>query len=52
MCQGEIVEMGETDEVFSDPQHPYTQRLIAAIPTLERALAGATAADLLSGTPR
>ena len=30
---------GKTDEVFRNPQHPYTQQLIAATPNLERALA-------------
>ena len=28
------------------PQHPYTQRLLAAVPTMERALAGETTAEL------
>ena len=32
MCQGEVVESGRTEEVFSDPQHPYTRALIEAVP--------------------
>jgi ABC-type glutathione transport system ATPase component len=46
MHDGRIVEQGSTAEVYDAPQDPYTQRLVRAIPTLRRALAGATAHDL------
>lgn len=32
MYQGEIVEIGESDQVLKAPEHPYTRQLIAAVP--------------------
>ena len=34
MEKGRIVEEGPSDQLFAIPQHPYTQRLLAAIPRL------------------
>ena len=34
MEKGRIVEEGPSDQLFANPQHPYTQRLLAAIPRL------------------
>lgn len=33
MYLGEIVEIAETETLFSDPQHPYTEALLSSIPT-------------------
>jgi peptide/nickel transport system ATP-binding protein len=46
MNAGEIVETGTVEQLWRDPQHPYTQRLLAAVPTMERALAGESTAEL------
>jgi peptide/nickel transport system ATP-binding protein len=29
---GRVVEQGHPDELFQRPQHPYTRRLLAAVP--------------------
>jgi len=31
MYNGEIVEQGETDQIFNDPRHEYTKELVAAV---------------------
>ena len=35
MYNGEIVEQGDAEELLLLPQHPYTQQLLAAVPTVE-----------------
>lgn len=34
MYAGEVIEVGTVYEIFEDPKHPYTQRLIGSIPDL------------------
>jgi peptide/nickel transport system ATP-binding protein len=36
MHQGQIVEQGETQQIFNDPQDPYTKKLLAAAPLLTK----------------
>jgi peptide/nickel transport system ATP-binding protein len=36
MHGGKIVELGQTQQIFAHPQHPYTQTLLAAAPLLAR----------------
>lgn len=35
MRQGEISESGSSQEVFNNPSHPYTKKLLAAVPKIE-----------------
>jgi oligopeptide/dipeptide ABC transporter ATP-binding protein len=35
MYAGEIVEEAETEKLFTDPRHPYTQGMLRAIPSLD-----------------
>ena len=37
MKDGEVVESGDVDAVFTRPAHPYTRRLLAALPVLPAA---------------
>ncbi|MBL5974204.1 MAG: ABC transporter ATP-binding protein [Candidatus Leucobacter sulfamidivorax] len=38
MYRGELVEVGDGDQVTRDPQHPYSRRLLAASPVADPAL--------------
>ncbi|MDY7106644.1 MAG: ABC transporter ATP-binding protein [Actinomycetota bacterium] len=35
MYLGEIVEIGDTEQLFEDPIHPYTKSLLSAVPVLD-----------------
>ncbi len=37
MCQGDVVEHGATEDILARPQHPYTRKLLAAMPHREPA---------------
>ena len=34
MKDGRVVDQGEVHDVFTAPRHPYTQQLLASLPTL------------------
>ncbi|MDT0156676.1 ABC transporter ATP-binding protein [Microbacterium sp. ARD32] len=46
MNQGEIVEAGDSTEILTNPRHPYTQRLVAAAPSLASKRIGAHAHEV------
>ncbi|GLT11880.1 peptide ABC transporter ATPase [Sulfitobacter porphyrae] len=48
MQHGEIVEQGPTREIFDNPQHPYTLKLLSAEPTGSPAPAPAEAPEIVS----
>lgn len=45
MREGEIVEIGDTEEIFSAPKHPYTKTLLEAIPDPRSRYLGTTRTD-------
>ena len=38
MYAGRVVETGETEQIFGDPQHPYTASLLSSVPRVDRSL--------------
>jgi peptide/nickel transport system ATP-binding protein len=43
MKDGEIVEMANSDEIYANPRHPYTQQLLAAAPGVDAMMTGRAA---------
>ncbi|MCP4734068.1 MAG: ABC transporter ATP-binding protein [Bosea sp.] len=37
MCQGDVIEQGRSEDILARPQHPYTRKLLAAMPHREPA---------------
>ena len=49
MTEGQVVEEGAMEQVFTDPQHPYTRRLLAAEPKGGALSAPTDAAEVMRG---
>lgn len=50
MYAGQIVECGRSEDVFSNPLHPYSRGLTASIPRLHRSGAGQAVLPVIPGT--
>ncbi|CAM3784876.1 ABC transporter ATP-binding protein [Nocardiopsis rhodophaea] len=51
MYQGDVVERGRAAEVFAHPRHPYTRRLLSAVPRMKTDGHDAAAPDAWSDAP-
>jgi oligopeptide transport system ATP-binding protein len=51
MYLGRIVEIGEQEKVYSNPQHPYTRALLSAVPVPDPKLRGMVGQIVLEGDP-
>lgn len=49
MYLGRVVEIGDADEVYENPQHPYTQSLLSAVPIPDPVMAKKSQRIVLSG---
>lgn len=51
MYMGKIVEHADRLSLFNNPQHPYTQALLSAVPTVDKAARAAQKRILIPGDP-
>lgn len=51
MYLGKIAELGSTEQIFEDPEHPYTQALLESVPRAEVAEQGRRVATLSGDVP-
>jgi oligopeptide transport system ATP-binding protein len=51
MYLGRVVEIGEQEKVYSNPQHPYTRALLSAVPVPDPKLRGLGDQIVLEGDP-
>jgi oligopeptide transport system ATP-binding protein len=49
MYLGKMVEIGDEDQIYSRPTHPYTQALLSAVPVPDPTLRDTRAQIVLSG---
>ncbi|WP_341272789.1 hypothetical protein [Xylanimonas ulmi] len=52
MYRGKVVEVGPTEQIFTDPQHEYTRALLSAIPIADPRRARAWQTRLGPSGPR
>ena len=52
LYSGKLAEIGNTDDVLSDPQHPYTKGLISSTPSIENGSVDATLFQIPGAMPR
>jgi oligopeptide transport system ATP-binding protein len=48
---GKFVEMGTVQDLYFSPKHPYTEVLIASVPTIEKSLSGVMVSSLPGDLP-